>query len=520
MVHVSYTSINNTSSMKIKYLLIVLAMVAITKTGFAQFSQDVLRYSLSEPGATARIKAIGNAGTAIGGDLSSVSGNPAGIGFFTHTEGSITPEFNSTGVNGTYLGQSTNSNSNTLNFNNASVVFYSKLNTPAGTDKGKGWLSLNFGLGYNRSSDFYENINYQGTNKNNSITNYFADLANTQGVDPSGNGSSLQDFAYGNGLIDLYSNGSYLSNVFNTGHGAPNQPVNQSDNTIRQGGQTEFSFAVGGNYSNKLYLGAGLGIANIRYTLSQTFTEIGSANILDQNNNPVVANFNSAYSQVESTNGTGFNLRAGFIYKPIDEIRIGGSFTSPTWYTMQDDYAEGLTTVYSGGATGTGIGGPTDYQTTYSFHTPLRVSGGIAVFLGHSGFITGDIEYVDYSSIRTSTGDGYPTDNVNADNHDIETNYKSTANIHVGGELKVEDDLYLRAGYGVQGDPVKNFGTNINTISGGIGYRFSAYYIDFTYTNVNGTQQVSPYTINAGGAPVASLDKTSNNVFVTLGMKF
>ena len=103
--------------MKIKYLLIVLAMVAITKTGFAQFSQDVLRYSLSEPGATARIKAIGNAGTAIGGDLSSVSGNPAGIGFFTHTEGSITPEFNSTGVNGTYLGQSTNSNSNTLNFN-------------------------------------------------------------------------------------------------------------------------------------------------------------------------------------------------------------------------------------------------------------------------------------------------------------------------------------------------------------------------------------------------------------------
>ena len=48
----------------------------------AQIIDDVLRFSQSDRGATARFKAMGNAQTALGGDLSSLSGNPAGLGFF------------------------------------------------------------------------------------------------------------------------------------------------------------------------------------------------------------------------------------------------------------------------------------------------------------------------------------------------------------------------------------------------------------------------------------------------------
>src|ERR1700754_2946273 len=81
--------------MKVKYLLTAVAIVALAQHSFAQYSQDAVLFSTGQTGTTSRIKAIGNAETAIGGDLSSISGNPAGLGFFTKSELSVTPEFNS-----------------------------------------------------------------------------------------------------------------------------------------------------------------------------------------------------------------------------------------------------------------------------------------------------------------------------------------------------------------------------------------------------------------------------------------
>jgi hypothetical protein len=507
--------------MKVKYILPVLVIVAITQSTYAQYSQDAIRFSTFQTGSTARIKALGNATTAIGGDLSSVSGNPAGLGFFTKSELSITPEFNKFGANSSYLGQASSSNSNTLNFNNASAVLYSRLNTPAGASKDEGWLSLNFGASYNRTNDFYQTINYSGNNTANSITNYYANLANSQGVsftDPY----ALQDYAYAHGLIDQYpvkpattpATNTFLSNVFND-RGAPNSPVNQSNSITREGGQTEFSLAMGANYSNKLYLGIGIGITSIRYNSINTFTEGGTASVLNSSNVAVNSNYVSSYTQNQATTGSGFNARIGFIYKPDPAFRIGATLTTPTWYTINDDYSEGLNTQYKTGATGTYANGPNDYQLTYNFHTPLKVSGGLAIFAGNLGFITGDVEYVDYSSVKIDDTDGY---NASNDNHDIKTLYRSTVNAHVGAEVKL-DQLYLRGGYGIQGNPQRYSGSDLKTISGGLGYRFMNYYIDATYANVQGSQTLMPYTVSSA-QPQANIDKTYDNVFLTFGMRF
>src|ERR1700761_8634980 len=129
--------------MKYKYLLSLIVFIAISESTFAQYANDAIRFSGFQPGSTSRIKGIGNAGTAVGGDLSSVAGNPAGLGFFTRSEASITPEFDGSSVKSTYLGTASSSTKGTLNLNNAAIVFYSRLNTPSGNDKGKGWLSLN-----------------------------------------------------------------------------------------------------------------------------------------------------------------------------------------------------------------------------------------------------------------------------------------------------------------------------------------------------------------------------------------
>lgn len=496
--------------MKVKYLLTAVAIVALAQHSFAQYSQDAVLFSTGQTGSTSRIKAIGNAQTAIGGDLSSIAGNPAGIGFFTHSEAAFTPEFNSSNIKSTYLGTANSGTTSNLNFNNASAVFYSRLNTPRGSDKTQGWLSLNFGASYNRKNDFYANVNYGGKNNTNSIADYYASLAN----DPNfqiGDGS-LADMAYQQRLIDAYyvdPNQPALGTVYR-GNAKPG--TTQASNMTREGGENEFSLSMGANYSNKLYLGLGIGITSLRYNMTNTFTESGAASIYDSNNNVVNDTYTSVYSQNQFTTGDGFNLRMGFIYKPADAIRIGATFTTPTYYTVQDDYSESLRTTYK--TSGSGSGGPADYPFTYNFHTPLKVSGGMAVFFGNYGFITADAEYLDYSSVKLSSTDGYDATN---DNHDIRASYQSTANIHAGGELKL-DQVFIRGGYSIQGNPQKGV-ESTKTISGGLGVRFEKFYIDATYTNVTGSQAAYPYVLSTA-TPQANLDKTYNNAYLTVGFRF
>lgn len=495
--------------MKPKYLLTVAAIVGATQLGFAQYSQDALRFSTFQTGSTSRIKGVGGAGTAIGGDLTSVSGNPAGIGFFTRSEFSLTPEFDGSNVKSSYLGSAGQTSKSNINLNNIAAVFYSPINTPRGANKSEGWLSFNFGLAYDRTNNFYENVQYGGTNSKNSITDYYANDANNNTLsDGSIAGGTLGAWAYSQRLIDYYNSASaYGSNAY--------LGTNQLSNAVRTGGQSELSLSMGANYSNKLYLGLGVGITNLRYTTTNTFTETGTALVTTDDNLGTTDDrtYSNTYQQIQDTKGTGFNLRFGFIYKPVEAVRFGAVITTPTWYTVNDNYDEVMSTSVTG--FGKVMNRPDEpYQFTYNLTTPLRIAGGLAVFIKQYGFISGDVEYLDYSSAHIS-GDY----DASSDNNDIRLLYKSAVNAHIGAEARVTPNFFLRGGYGMQGNPLENNGGQINTTSGGLGYRNSEFYIDATYSHINGKQTVYPYEL-ASDTPSALLNKTNNNVYLTVGFRF
>lgn len=501
--------------MNLKYTLTAVAIVAAAQASYAQYSGDAFRFSQSQTGATSRIKAIGGASTAVGGDLSSVSGNPAGIGFFTKSELSVTPEFDNTSVKSSYFGNNNNSNNNHVNLNNASVVFYNRLSTQRGRDKTKGWLSFNLGASYNRTNNFYRTDYYSGNNPNSSIANSYAQYANIDNAANGGAGLSsgtLQAWAYNQSLIDFYNTpNAYKSNVIS--------PTNQINSSVSNGGQSEFNLAAGANYSNKLYLGVSIGITSLRYNTSRSFNETGTASILI---NSVAANsgYSSQYYQDQSTIGTGFNAKVGFIYKPVEAVRIGASFTTPTWMTVTDNYAEALQTLYTQDPPAYGNStGNQPYLTTYNLRTPMKVNGGVSVFVGKYGFISGDVEYVDYKGMRLSSGDY----DASQDNFDISRIYKSTVNARIGAEAKIED-FFIRGGFNYQGNPEVGIGSPIKTSSAGIGYRFGKYYIDATYQYVMHNVTVYPYELdpayNSVSSPTANLKNTYNNAFLTLGMRF
>lgn len=498
--------------MRIKYIICLIALIAVGKSSFAQYARDAVRFSTSQTGTTSRVKGIGNANVAVGGDLTSVAGNPAGLGFFTRSEISVTPEFNGTTSNATYLGQSTSQTKNSGNLNNVAAVFYNRLNSPRGTDKTKGWLSVNFGVGYNRTNDYGEKIGFGGTNNTNTINDYYADLANSSGID----GDFVQGYAYDHYLIDAYNTSStpYESNNPRTGANLTT-PVKQANNILRSGGQSEFNLSLGANYSNKLYLGFGIGIMGLRYNSLNTFNEIGVVNISEVTP-PVYVdrNYNSTYTQSQTTRGAGFNAKIGLIYKIVESVRLGAQITSPTWMSIDDIYSEALNTQLSSGTKFSSVS--PDYTLTYTMRSPFKAAAGLSVFLGKVGFITGDVEYINYSSTRINRSDAFdPT----YDNSIIRNNYKGAVNTRVGAEIKLPANIMLRGGYGVLGSPLKTDGKATTMATGGLGYRFGSYYIDAAYQHVSASQIINPYLLGTA-TPVANVNRTNNNLFLTLGLRF
>ena len=47
-----------------------------------------------------------------------------------------------------------------------------------------------------------------------------------------------------------------------------------------------------------------------------------------------------------STYGTGYNLKIGAIYRLAENIKIGGSIHTPTYFSIEEDYNTSLMTFF------------------------------------------------------------------------------------------------------------------------------------------------------------------------------
>jgi hypothetical protein len=502
--------------------LLFLATVAGTGSLYAQYSGDALRFSQTNYGSSARFKGLGNAQIGLGGDISSLSGNPAGLGMFTRSEFSITPEFNNTAANATYLGEKTKGNKDMVNLNQVGVVWYSPIVKRKGADLNKGALSVVWGLGYNRNNDFSTNYSYSGTNPNNSIADYFSLIANGTTPENLSAGTSLQSMAYNSYLIDPIQG--------NTTQYQPATDLNslQSVSETRLGSTSELNVSAAVNISNQLYLGASVGYVNVRYDRSVEFLESGRNISTDPENQQVGADYTLSYRQNQLTDGSGVNAKLGFIFKPVNALRIGATFVTPTWMHVQDNSSEVLDTRYSlAGNVSMITNEPNNYPIEYNLRTPYKGSLGASIVLGRNALITGDVDYVDYSTMKFSTNSNYGNyDTWQQNNADIKNLYTNTINYRVGAELKF-GVVALRAGYGVNGSPYKNDPSDdfqMKYYSGGIGFHFNNYYLDLAYQRMETIATSSMYTLpDADGletAPEAKINVAKNNAYLTLGVRF
>lgn len=487
---------------------------------------ESLLFSQYEQGATARFKAMGNAQTALGGDISNIAGNPAGLGFFSNSDISLSLDYFGDKNKATYFGSQTESTRDRFGLNQLGIVFNMPSMRARGANLDQGWLNFNIGISYNKTNSFISNLNYSGQNNESTIADYMADPRT--GV--------AHDFGWDAGLVDIGADNLYFP------MGVPNNT--QRSFTQTKGSQSETNLSFGANYSNKLYLGASVAFSSIDQRSYRRFEEDGylyaaEDNVVDAgsrflnpqqgSNDPRFYNelLNSDYYYDDDfeghTRGAGVNVKLGLIYRPTDIIRIGLSATTPTWYNMSTDYSDyyGITNFHP--ETGAEISWyeyePEYNSYDYNLRTPYRVNGGISAVFS-KGLISADVEFINYKSMKITT-DIADLDMSYAE--DIKNTYKGAVNLKVGGEYVVTPQFMVRAGYNHTGNPYENIDYKAQSITGGIGFRFGNYYVDATYQNWRQEYDTTPYALADDyyvSSPIASVKNTRNNVFLTLGAKF
>jgi len=151
-------------------VLITLNFKLGTLNSFAQNEVDALRYSQITYGGTSRYMSMGGAFGALGGDVSVLSTNPAGIAVYRKSEFTFTPSFYNQIAEAGHYGSSTIDNKYNFNLSNIGWVSVSK-------HDGSGWVSSALGIAYNRLNNFHRRFTIEGVNENSSLIDvYMNDL--------------------------------------------------------------------------------------------------------------------------------------------------------------------------------------------------------------------------------------------------------------------------------------------------------------------------------------------------------
>jgi hypothetical protein len=496
-------------------MLTAAALLLCAAGARAQDERDAARFSFLQPQGTARSIGFGNALGSVGGEFSSLSVNPAGIGIYRSSEITFSPSLTFSGTSAGYLGHADDDDGSHFAFSNLGLVTTQVFSGRRA--KRSGWTSFSFGLGLTRMADFTRNYSYAGINTTSSGSFIFEADANQYGLNDQN--ISLGDLGYQAYLINLDTAQNTYFSVVNPSSAAP---VKQLTSVRERGGISELGITLGGSYEDRLMLGATLGIPIVRYERTKTFTE----NDLSTTND-YFKDF--SYTEELRTRGAGVNLKLGVIVKPSDMFRFGVAVHTPTYLSLTDVQNQSLTANTEQGA-GTNSASLLENQYEYQLLTPWRAIVSGTVFLGKYGFFTADYEFVDYSSARFGF-DPADKDYESAVNDVIRHSLGGASNVRTGLELRF-DNFQLRGGFGYYGNPYKNNtadGSERLDFSGGFGFRFPRAFVDLGFVHHVYKNSEQPYYLSGTDdpaslyyglmVPTADLKTGSNTAVLTVGFK-
>lgn len=545
-----------------KLILLATAALAIPAALSAQSAIDAYNISTGELRGTARFMSMAGAFTALGGDLSTLNQNPAGIGVYRGSDIGLTLDINmmnakTSGIGSPYARSQTHADVNNFGY----VGTYNLGGTTAAT--------LSWGASYSRVASFQRR--YQGGDMamQTSLSNYITSF--TDGIDPSylqfGEGYNpyqdrtanaapwLSVLAYNSGMITPVSGVTDTGLPFETSvyDGLWQYPVDGQPqitpttgsaamSVYEQGYVDEYAIDFGGSVANVFYWGIGLGITDLSLTQNSYYEEnLLHANV-PSNTGTGIEEGNGGFGlqNWRHTSGTGVNAKFGVILKPVNELRVGLAVHTPTYWSLSTNYQGDTDFSYSSGVKGSEYTDEAAYN--WKLNSPWKLTAGIAGVIGGRGILSVDYEYQAFGDMKTKDDGGYDYDYYN---DDVKNYFKSSNMIRVGGEFRVTPNFSVRAGYAYQSTSVKDevkdsnlevytVGTNpaytldsdTQYITCGLGYRISGFYIDAAYVHKHRSSTYHAFTSFKDydgywyDAPQAKVTDNNSQLVFTVGYKF
>jgi hypothetical protein len=435
-------------------------------------------YSNSSLNGTSKYNSMAGSMGALGGDVSVLNSNPAGIGVNIASEisGTLFIENNKNTTN--YAGKSLSNKINNTDLGNVGGVATFQVNGASP------WKFVNVAVNYS----------------NQSIEDY---------SETPGNGNIVYEINDSNN--DLIDELAFAGHAYN-----------------RYGNVSKMSIGLGANYDNRIYVGAGLNFHNSvleQYDSAAFTNNVNITDIYDKQYTPF------------SESSTGFSATVGVIGKINPQFRVGMALETPTWWNIARVYTEYENPTDGTYAEDRNLSSPMKATLSAAFVPNKNFAINVDYTLG----IT-KAKYKVYGNAETELNQFFSNNASNLSEVKVGAEYRimdfrlrggygfasnpfDTMNINTvtdNGSLANESFNNLIAG-------------KRNTIGAGIGYDFKSFYIDAAYQNVT-SEYSSPfiqgsfdnntgyfsnqYIVNSDASIVSNVKNKRDNFFITLGWRF
>ena len=443
---------------------------------------------------TARAMAMAGAFTSLGADLSSMSINPAGLGMYRHGDISITPMMSFARSKGNAPEYGRNSRDR-FSMANIGVV----INAYEGS---RSLISLNVGFGYNRIADFNYDYGFVRQNQAATIGDAYARQLKWDGVSKNDfytNGGSgdwvwPNDPQYWNAMLayrgflidqtDPDDPGTWKPTWVGNNAGVDHYTMLRSKGSIG-----EYVLSVGANINNKIYIGASLGIQSVyqrKYIdyVEEYFYDAPSQNTPDFGNSGLDYQLlRWKLNQSVIVDGTGVNFKAGIVYRPTANLRLGAAIHTPTYYSLDYSYRADIFSDIRNNADNkvATVGNATPRANnsggnSWDFTSPARLMFGASYTFGTFAIVSIDYERDWYNGIRVKNVPQYNYFSEEDYKAEFKHNFQGTYSIRAGVEVKPLPILALRVGGGYTDSMLKERDFYVNDAYTSMPTTYESYY--------------------------------------------
>jgi len=499
-----------------KKIFAIVTLASLSVSAWSQTTLEALTFGQNHYYGTAKTIGMGNAVSAIGGDLGTIGINPAGSAVAGYSQFVISP--------GIALSATSSAYAPSYNYDLGSQTFGSSSTETKGglmlpnmgislrfeTGNRTGLKSYTFGFVSNRTASYGNNIVGRGVEGMSSITGALAYYATGMPGNVLTSDQSMYNYGYSFNSLMAYDAGliNYNSDAEGDYYGSAESVTKQSDGTyiyqvpgdltqnltqIIRGSKNDVVMNVGFNYDDRFFLGFNLGIPTFTYKYAETIQET-PVNSLEF---PVVPQYYSnssgeyvtgnqtyfegaRYGYDNRITGSGVYAKVGVIWLPTPSLRLAAAVQTPTSYTISNRwYVSGECFLEDASQEVGEISSPKS-TSKYTYRSPYNVNLGLAYTFGTAGLLSVDYELTDYSVMKYGVSEGayyYGSSDTYYNVNRLNKLFCGMSHsVRLGAEFRPMPLLALRAGYSIATSPERYYASSDGDVyAADYDYNFSDY---------------------------------------------